>query len=122
MTRAVQRRTISRSHWGVMMAAEEQDEVRNALAALRPEIRQMLAEDLPVDRQRSEEAYACGQWARLREQVHRVKGSASFCHLEALKQACIHIEDQVAADRPPDQESMDRFSAEIDRVLAAFEG
>jgi len=104
------------------MATHADDDVRKALDTLRPEIRQMLAEDLPVDRQVSEEAFANGQWARLREQVHRVKGSASFCRLEALKHACMHIEAQVAADRSPDRESMDRFSKEIGRVLAAFEG
>lgn len=105
---------------GVVMATED-EKIRAALSALRPEIRQMLAEDLPVDRERSEEAYACRQWAGLREQVHRVKGSASFCRLEALKQACLRIEEQVAADGAPDRESMDRFATEINRVLTAFE-
>jgi len=103
------------------MVGKDEDEIRKALAALRPEIRQMLAEDLPLDRQRSEEAYAACQWAKLREQVHRVKGSASFCRLEALKKACIRIEEQVSAEKPPDQEAMDRFSMEISRVLTAFE-
>ncbi|MGE5625789.1 MAG: Hpt domain-containing protein [Bacillota bacterium] len=104
------------------MADDDQSELRQALAALRPEIRQMLAEDLPVDRERSEEAYAACQWAKLREQVHRVKGSASFCRLSALKSACMRIEEQVAEGNPPDREAMDTFSAEISRVLTAFEG
>lgn len=102
------------------MATGAGDEIRSALDALRPEIRSMLAEDLPLDRQRAESAYAAGEWLALKEHVHRIKGSASFCRLEALKKACMRIEEQVADGKPPAQEAMDNFLAEISRALAAF--
>ena len=100
--------------------ADDRDGLTAALAALQPEIRAMLAEDLPVDRQRCEEAFAAKRWGQLREQVHRVKGSASFCHLEALRDACAVIEQKVAADTPPDISDMEHFTREIDAVLAAL--
>ena len=82
---------------GVAMAQETQDGLIAALSALRPEIRQMLAEDLPADARRSQEAFSAQRWGQLREQVHRIKGSASFCHLEALKRICAQIEAGLAA-------------------------
>lgn len=97
-----------------------QDDLAAAIAALKPEIRQMLAEDLPLDRQSAEAAFAAGQWAQLREQAHRVKGSASFCHLAALTQACLEIEQKVAKDTHPTAADMERFSSEVSRVLAAL--
>ncbi len=100
--------------------SQDTDGLAAAIAALKPEIRQMLVEDLPLDRQASEQAFAAGRWGQLREQVHRVKGSASFCHLEALRDACAVIEQKVAADTPPDISDMEHFTREIDAVLAAL--
>jgi HPt (histidine-containing phosphotransfer) domain-containing protein len=80
----------------------------------------MLAEDLPIDTQRSQEAFAAARWGQLREQVHRIKGTAQFCHLDALQQACLEIEQKVAADTPPDQADIDSFGREVARVLAAL--
>jgi HPt (histidine-containing phosphotransfer) domain-containing protein len=97
-----------------------QDDLAAAIAALKPEIRQMLAEDLPLDRQSAEAAFAAGQWAQLREQAHRVKGSASFCHLEALKLACLEIEQKVANGAEPLVADMERLSREVTRVLASL--
>ncbi|HEX7965997.1 MAG TPA: Hpt domain-containing protein [Gammaproteobacteria bacterium] len=98
----------------------DKDGLAAALAALKPEIRQMLAEDLPLDRKSAEDAFIAGRWEQLREQVHRVKGSASFCRLEALREACLEVEQSVAAGGPPDHATMARFSAEVTRVLAAL--
>ena len=97
-----------------------QDYLAAAIAALKPEIRQMLAEDLPLDRDNAQAAFAAGQWAQLREQVHRVKGSASFCRLESLKDACMDIEQKVSSGAPPDDAAMVRFHQEVDRVLAGL--
>src|SRR5882724_11354809 len=102
------------------MGHDVEDGLAAALAALRPEIRQMLAEDLPVDRQRSEEAFAAQRWGQLREQVHRVKGSAQFCRLQKLQGICIHIEGRAGADTAPDASTMVEFSAEIARILLAL--
>lgn len=103
------------------MATGTSEDIRSALDALRPEIRSMLAEDLPLDRQRSEAAYAANEWLALKEHVHHIKGSASFCRLEALKKACIRIEEQVAGGKPPDPQAMDGLLVEISRILAAFQ-
>ena len=102
------------------MATGFGEDIRSALDALRPEIRRMLAEDLPLDRQRAEAAYAANEWLALKEHVHRIKGSASFCRLEALKKACMHIEEQVTDGKPPARQAMDTFLEEIGRILDAF--
>ena len=100
--------------------ADHHDGLTAALAALPAEIRNMLAEDLPVDRQRCEEAFAAQRWGQLREQTHRVKGSAQFCHLDALHQVCLRIEDKAGANAAPEQSDMETFSAEVGRILAAL--
>jgi len=100
--------------------ADDRDGLAAALAALQPEIRAMLAEDLPVDRQRCEEAFAAKRWGQLREQVHRIKGSAQFCRLDALCQVCLRIEERAGADTAPEHADMVAFSAEVGRVLAAI--
>ncbi|HSN16734.1 MAG TPA: Hpt domain-containing protein [Gammaproteobacteria bacterium] len=100
--------------------AEDHDGLAAALAALPAEIRAMLAEDLPLDRQRCEEAFAAGRWGQLREQVHRIKGSAQFCHLDALHKVCLRIEEQAGTGQAPDGNDMRMFTAEIGRVLEAI--
>ncbi|MFI4921956.1 MAG: Hpt domain-containing protein, partial [Gammaproteobacteria bacterium] len=83
------------------MAGDIQDSLQAALAALQPEIRQMLAEDLPVDAQSCTEAFAAQRWGQLREQVHRIKGTAQFCRLDALHMICLRIEERAGADAAP---------------------
>ncbi|HEY1773432.1 MAG TPA: Hpt domain-containing protein [Gammaproteobacteria bacterium] len=100
--------------------ADDRDGLAAALAALQPEIRMMLAEDLPVDRQRCEEAFAAQRWGQLREHAHRVKGSAQFCHLDTLCQVCLRIEEKAGADAAPEPSDMESFSAEVGRVLVAL--
>lgn len=92
-----------------------------ALAALQPEIRQMLAEDLPVDLQRCQDAFAATRWGELREYVHRIKGTASFCRLEDLKRVCVRIEEGLAADIPPPASDMDELAQQTVRVVAALD-
>ena len=102
------------------MADDKGDDLQAALAALQPEIRQMLAEDLPVDLQRCRDAYAAQRWGELREYVHRIKGTASFCRLEALKGVCVQIETGLATETPPHTEAMAEFSGRVETVLAAL--
>lgn len=94
--------------------------LRAALAALQPEIRQMLAEDLPVDLQRCQDAFAATRWGELREYVHRIKGTASFCRLDDLKLVCAHIEAGLAADTPTPVQDMDGLAREAVRVMTAL--
>jgi HPt (histidine-containing phosphotransfer) domain-containing protein len=91
-----------------------------ALAALQPEIRQMLAEDLPVDLQRCRDAFAATHWGELREYVHRIKGTASFCRLDDLKMVCTRIEEGLAADVPPPTIDVEELTRQASRVVAAL--
>ena len=77
----------------------------------------MLAEDLPVDARSCTEAFAAQRWGQLREQVHRIKGSAQFCRLEALHTICRSIEEKAGADLAPAPADMETFSTEVGRVL-----
>ena len=99
---------------------QDDGDLRAALAALQPEIRQMLAEDLPVDLQRCQDAFAATRWGELREYVHRIKGTASFCRLEDLKRVCLRIEEGLAADIPPPVSDMDELAQAAMQVVAAL--
>lgn len=103
------------------MGQDVDDGLPATLAALQPEIRQMLVEDLPVDRQRCDEAFAARRWGQLREQVHRVKGSAQFCRLSRLQDICLRIEERAGADTAPDAAAMCEFSTEIARILESLQ-
>jgi HPt (histidine-containing phosphotransfer) domain-containing protein len=103
------------------MPLKNPDELTPALQALRPEIRTMLAEDLPEDRSRAEQAYSRQEWAALHSHVHRVNGSASFCKLAALKTICSEIEIGLNQERLPTVEAMQGFYREVGRVLTALE-
>jgi len=105
----------------VLMTDGNPEELAAALQALRPEIRSMLAEDLPEDLRRAEQAYARKEWAALHSHVHRVNGSASFCKLGALKNVCAEIEAGLKQERLPEPAAMQALSREIGRVLAALE-
>lgn len=102
------------------MTSENPDSLEAALRALRPEICSMLAEDLPADQHRAEQAFASGHWESLQSYVHRINGSASFCHLADLKAICSRIETGLKQQQPPDQGAMRDFALEIDRVVVAL--
>lgn len=102
------------------MTSENPDSLEAALRALRPEIRDMLAEDLPADQQSAEQAFAAAQWDSLQSYVHRINGSASFCRLADLKAVCSRIESGLKQQQPPDQGAMRDFAQEIGRVVTAL--
>ncbi|HEV2332243.1 MAG TPA: Hpt domain-containing protein [Gammaproteobacteria bacterium] len=102
------------------MTSENQDSLEAALRALRPEIRDMLAEDLPADHRSAEQAFAAAQWASLQSYVHRINGSASFCHLADLKAVCSRIEAGLKQQQPADQSGMQDLAREIGRVVTAI--
>jgi HPt (histidine-containing phosphotransfer) domain-containing protein len=102
------------------MTNPDSDQLALALQALRPEIRAMLAEDLPEDLRRAEQAYSRKEWAALHSHVHRVNGSASFCKLMALKEVCTAIEAGLKQEQLPEAVAMQEFSREISRVLEAL--
>ena len=91
-----------------------------ALQALRPEIRAMLAEDLPEDLRRAELAYSRKEWAALHSHVHRVNGSASFCKLAALKGGPDHVAIRNAIEalgRATEEFAARRMNESIRRAL-----
>ncbi|HET7175527.1 MAG TPA: Hpt domain-containing protein [Gammaproteobacteria bacterium] len=102
------------------MTSESPDSLEAALRALRPEIREMLAEDLPADQRSAEQAFAAAQWDSLQSYVHRINGSASFCHLADLKAVCSRIEAGLKQQQLPDQGAMRDFAREIGRVVMAL--
>ncbi len=104
------------------MADDKGDDMQAALAALQPEIRQMLAEDLPVDIQRCRDAYAAQRWGELREYVHRIKGTASFCRLDALKDICVKIEGGLVSERRPADPDMEELVLQAVLVQRALDG
>jgi len=103
------------------MTSENPVSLEAALRALRPEICSMLAEDLPADQRSAEQAFASAQWESLQSYVHRINGSASFCHLADLKAICSRIETGLKQQHPPDQEAMRDFALEIGRVVTALD-
>lgn len=100
--------------------AERYPELHAALAVLPDEIRQMLREDLPPDRQRCEAAATAGRWAELREQVHRLKGTAQFCRLEALQEVCMRLERALDTSQSIQPTDVQILAAEIDKILVAL--
>ena len=98
-----------------------QEDLPTALAAQRPEIRDMLREDLPGDLAKAQQAFTHGDWAALQDHVHRVNGSASFCHLWDLKALCTRIEDGLKHRQPPAPKLMQDYADEIARVMLALE-
>ena len=63
-----------------------------AIANLRPPIRQMLLEDLPLQRRAIETTWQVQDFPRLKAHVHKLNGSAAFCRLGALHDLCIQVE------------------------------
>ena len=98
-----------------------QEDLPTALSALRPEISDMLREDLPGDLAQARQAYENGDWVALQDHVHRVNGSASFCHLWTLKALCTRIEDSLKRQEPPAPGLMQDYVTEIGRVMLALE-
>jgi HPt (histidine-containing phosphotransfer) domain-containing protein len=95
------------------------DNLAKALAELRPEIRAMLAEDLPEEQRLAEQAYGRQDWPSLQEHIHRLHGTALFCRLDALKILCAGIENGLKQHHLPSADAMSALAAEINRILAS---
>ena len=67
----------------------------HALSDLRPALRQMLAEDLPVQWQAIERAWQQQDLGQLQQQVHKLNGTAAFCRLTNLRALCTQLEAQL---------------------------
>lgn len=71
--------------------------LENMLRRLHPTVRQMLREDLPVQQRAIAAAWEQQDLEELRQQVHKLNGSAAFCRLAELREACTQIEQQLRA-------------------------
>ena len=94
-----------------------------ALAELRPALRQMLAEDLPGHWQAIESAWQQRDLRQLQQQVHKMQGTAAFCHLTQLRGLCAQLETQL---RTPLRESalpalLTQIGAEVTALLRSLE-
>ena len=76
----------------VALAAAPSAVSEEALANLRPALRQMLAEDLPAQWQAVEQAWQQHDLEQLQEQLHKLNGTAAFCRLLSLRSLCAQLE------------------------------
>lgn len=72
--------------------------LENALHNLNPTVRQMLREDLPAQQAAIEAAWKQRDMDDLRQQVHKLNGSAAFCGLSQLRETCTQIELQLRSE------------------------
>ncbi|MGH8397568.1 MAG: ATP-binding protein [Gammaproteobacteria bacterium] len=73
--------------------SRDSGDIRTILADLRPPIRQMLMEDLPMQWRAIETAWQSRNLQQLKEQVHKLNGSAAFCKLVRLRDVCEQLEN-----------------------------
>lgn len=67
-------------------------DLKTAVANLRPSIREMLTEDIPAQQQAIAAAWAAGNYTQLEAHVHKLNGSAAFCHFSSLRDLCNHVQ------------------------------
>ncbi|HET7651139.1 MAG TPA: ATP-binding protein [Gammaproteobacteria bacterium] len=63
-----------------------------ALAGLRPEVREMLQDELPAQHEAVVAAWRTNDMRALRDAVHKLHGTAAFCKLDTLKCHCAELE------------------------------
>jgi two-component system sensor histidine kinase BarA len=68
-----------------------------ALGALDPDVRGMVADELPLQRDQLLDAAAAGDAQRTRELAHRVRGTGAFCRLAQLERLAATLEDGAAS-------------------------
>ena len=68
-----------------------------ALGALDPDVRSMVADELPLQRDQLLGSVAAGDARRTRELAHRVRGTGAFCRLAQLERLAAALEDGAAA-------------------------
>ena len=94
----------------------------HALSDLRPALRQMLAEDLPVQWQAIERAWQQHDFGQLQQQVHKLNGTAAFCRLVNLRALCVQLEAQLREQHESEVAPLlTRIGAEVKALLNALE-
>ena len=101
--------------------------MRDELAGITPivlgldkPVRDMLADDLPQQREAVRKALDAGDLARARQEVHAVRGAAAFCKLAALRDAAAVLETSLL-NNEKNAEKTRAFENNIENVLHALE-
>lgn len=102
------------------MADETINDVENALSALDAAVKGMLAEDLPLQRQRIRDALQDGKLGIAKQEVHAVRGSAAFCGLACLSASAASLENALQNDEK-NAELIRAFESDMERVLHGLE-
>ena len=90
-----------------------------ALAGLKPRIRAMLVEDLPVQWHAVCTAWRARELPRMMESMHTLNGTAAFCRLLALRELCNRMQQCLRAGELQELAGlMARAAIEVRRVLA----
>ncbi|MGA9852329.1 MAG: ATP-binding protein [Gammaproteobacteria bacterium] len=104
------------------VALRDSADLETAIADLRPSIRQMLTEDLPVQWQAIETAWRDQNFPQLGEQLHKLNGSAAFCRLASLHDACDRLENSLRHAKSEDlARSMALLGREIQETLVKLD-
>lgn len=93
-----------------------------SLNHLDPEIRTMLAEDLPDNRMRCRSLMETSDWAELKSVVHDVHGTAAFCNIEPLRRTARAFEITLDKGVSDDIElQAEDFFRELDTIVDILE-
>ena len=90
-----------------------------AIDALDEQVRAMLREDLPSQRDTAIAAMDAANWSKARDIVHTVNGSASFCRLHELQSAAAALELELDRQQAT-TESRREFLDALERTLSAL--
>lgn len=96
--------------------SRDNGETRTTIGALDLQVRDMLKEDLPHQLQSFRAALTAGEITRAAQIVHVVRGSASFCRLDALRSAAAALEESLQECRE-ERALVAVFEARIESVL-----
>ncbi len=116
--------SVLRTEQAYEPATDDAHEILNTtLKNLRPEILDMLGQDLPTQQQAVFNAWNRSDIAALQEALHVLHGTAALCKLSELKACCASIEDMLGkqhafANIEPFKNILKN---EIDRVLSILE-
>ena len=103
-------------------AGEQATAAAHALSDLRPALRQMLAEDLPVQWQAIEHAWHTHDLGHLQQQVHKLNGTAAFCRLTNLRALCVQLEAELRGrQQSAVAPLLTRLGAEVEALLKTLE-
>ncbi|MGD8379878.1 MAG: ATP-binding protein [Gammaproteobacteria bacterium] len=92
--------------------------IKAALDAIDPEVMAILRSELPEQLANVEKLWEAGDRSALRDAVHVIHGTASFCRLAELKALAARLETSLGAESPADlDEDYQQFVAAVRTLL-----